>query len=337
MMAIISEEHFMIKSTVRRFAAAFCALAGVTLAQAALAQQWPSKPIRFIVSTPAGTSPDIVARLAADRLGRAVGQPLVVENITGAGGILATQTLARSAPDGYTLMFAGMGAFVIDPYMQKNPGYDVDRDLVPIGMIYEQDRLTVAVHPDVPAKTLPELIAHAKANPGKLSYGVTNVVLLITVGQWINKLAGTDMVGVTYKSAGQQMQDLVAGRIQWIVAAPPQLDSFVKAGKIRIVAVDGVGRYPKWPDVPTVGETFPGYRTSGMGILVGPRGTPPTAVRSLNAALDKLDRDPEYQAKLLEMGIQVHEAGTPESINAFVRERRQYWAGIFKALNIHPE
>jgi tripartite-type tricarboxylate transporter receptor subunit TctC len=234
-------------------------------------------------------------------------------------------------------MFAGMGALVIDPYMHKNPGYDADRDLVPIAMIYEQDRLSVAVHPDVPAKTLPELIAHAKANPGKLSYGVTNVVLLIMVGQWINKLAGTDMVGVTYKTAGQQMQDLITGRIDWIVAAPPQLDPFVKAGKVRIIAVDGVGRYPKWPDVPSIAETFPGYRTSGTGILVGPRGIPQNIVQSLNGAMDKINRDPEYQARLLEMSFQIREAGTSESINAFIRERRQYWGTIFRELKIQPE
>jgi tripartite-type tricarboxylate transporter receptor subunit TctC len=312
-------------------------LCAALLAGSAAAQSWPSKPVRFIVSTPAGTSPDLVGRMAAERLGKVYGQPFVVENITGAGGLLATQTLVRAAPDGHTLMFAGMGALVIDPYMHKNPGYDADRDLVPIAMIYEQDRLSVAVHPDVPAKTLPELIAHAKANPGKLSYGVTNVVLLIMVGQWINKLAGTDMVGVTYKTAGQQMQDLITGRIHWIVAAPPQLEPFVKAGKVRIVAVDGVGRYPKWPDVASIAETFPGYRTSGTGILAGPRGIPQNIVQSLNGAMDKINKDPEYQARLLEMSFQIREAGTPESINAFIRERRQYWGTIFRELKIQPE
>ena len=317
---------------------------GLTLCAALLAaspaaaqQPWPAKPIRFIVTNPAGTSPDLIARMAAERLSKAYGQLFVVDNIPGAGGILATRTLVGAAPDGYTLMFASMGALVIDPYVQKNPGYDVDRDLVPIAMIYEQDRLSVAVHPDVPARTLPEFIAYAKANPGKLSYGVTNVAFLVMVGQWLNKLFGTDMVGVTYKGAGQQMQDIVAGRIQLIVAAPPQIDSFVKAGKLRVIAVDGVGRYAKWPDVPSIAETFPGYRTSGMGILMGPRGIPANVVKSLNGAMDKINRDPEYQARLLDLSIQVREAGSAESISAFIRERRQYWAGIFKALNVQPE
>jgi len=301
------------------------------------AQAWPAKPVRFIVSTPAGTSPDLIARMLSERLSRQYGQTFPVENITGAGGTLATHALVKAPPDGYTLMFTGMGAWVIDPYMLKNPGYDADRDIVPIGMIYEQDRLSIAVHPDVPAKTLPELIALAKSQPGKISYGVTNVVLLVMVGRWINKLADTDMVGVTYKTAGQQMQDILAGRIQWIVAAPPQLENFVKAGKVRIVAVDGVGRYPAWPDVPAIGETFPGYRTSGMGILSGPRGIPPGITQPLNAVMDRINRDPEYQQRLLSMSFSVNGAGTSDSIMACIRERRQYWNTIFKTLNVQPE
>jgi len=301
------------------------------------AQSWPAKPVKFIVSTPAGTSPDLIARMLSERLAKQYGQPFLVENITGAGGTLATHGLVKAPPDGYTLMFAGMGALVIDPYMLKNPGYEVDRDIVPIGMIYEQDRLSIAVHPEVPVKTLPELISLAKAQPGKLSYGVTNVVLLVMVGKWINKLADTDMVGVTYKTAGQQMQDILAGRIQWIVAAPPQLETFVKAGKVRIVAVDGVGRYPAWPDIPAIGETFPGYRTSGMGILSGPRGIAPGITQPLNAVMDKINRDPEYQQRLLTMSFSVNGAGTPDSIAAFIRERRQYWNTIFKTLNVQPE
>src|SRR6185503_602696 len=220
----------------------FAALAAaLVFAGQAGAQAWPQKPVRFIVSTPAGTSPDIIARMLSDRLQKQFGQPFLVDNVTGAGGILATQSLVKAAPDGYTVMFAGMGAFVIDPYMKKDPGYDVDRDLHPIGFIYEQDRLSVAVHPDVPAKTLPDLFALAKKDPGKISYGVTNVVLLVMVGQWLNHLGGTDMTQVTYKTAGQQMQDLLSNRIQWIIAAPPQLMSFVAAGKLRVIAVDGVG------------------------------------------------------------------------------------------------
>jgi tripartite-type tricarboxylate transporter receptor subunit TctC len=313
------------------------ALAGAFLvAGQALAQAWPQKPVRFIVSTPAGTSPDIIARQLSDRLQKAFGQTFLVDNVTGAGGILATQSLVKAPPDGYTVMFAGMGAFVIDPYMKKDPGYDVERDLVPIGFIYEQDRLTVTVHPDVPAKTLPELFALAKQKPGSMSYGVTNVVLLVMVGQWLNHLGGTDMTQVTYKTAGQQMQDLLANRIQWIIAAPPQLESFVKAGKLRVIAVDGVGRYPLWPDVPSIAETFPGYRTSGMGILVGPRGIPASVTQPLNAALDKINRDPEYVQKLLTMSVSVNGAGTPESVKAFVNERRSYWANIFKTLKVAP-
>ena len=324
----------MLISKLARGAAALLLFAA---ASQALAQTWPAKPVRFIVSTPAGTSPDLIARMLGERLAKQFGQTFIVDNVLGAGGTLATHSLVKAAPDGYTVMFTGMGAWVIDPYMMKNPGYDADRDMVPIGMIYEQDRLSIAVHPDVPAKTLPELISLAKAQPGKMSYGVTNVVLLVMVGQWLNKLAGTDMVGVTYKTAGQQMQDVLSGRIEWILAAPPQLESFVKSGKLRIVAVDGVGRFPLWPEVPAIGETFPGYRTSGMGIMSGPRGIPAGITQQLNAAMDRVNRDPEYQQRLLNLSISVTGAGTPESLAAFIRERRQYWNNIFKTLNVQPE
>ena len=130
------------------------------------------------------------------------------------------------------------------------------------------------------------------------------------------------------------MQDLLAGRIQWIIAAPPQLMSFQNSGKLRVIAYDGVGRYPIWPDIPAIGETFPGYRTSGMGILAAPRGIPPAIVKDLNGVMDRIAKDPEYQKRLLQMSFQVNGAGTPESIGAFVRERRQYWNNIFKELNI---
>ena len=310
-----------------------CALLG---ASAVCAQSWPSRPVKIVVSVPTGTSPDIVGRLLAERLSKHYGQTFIVENVVGAGGLLATQSAVRAAPDGYTLLFANLGTLVLDPHMYKNPGYDPDRDLVPVGVIYEQERLSLAVHPDVPARTLPELIAYAKANPGKVNYGVTNVMLPIIVGQWINKLAGTDMAGVTYKTAGQQMQDVLAGRIHWVVAAPPTLDPFVKSGKIRVIAVDGHGRYAVWPDVQAINETFPGYRTSGMGILAAPRGIAPAVAKDLNGAMDQVAKDPEYQKRLLAMSFQVSGAGTPDSMAAFIRERRQYWSTIFRELGIKP-
>jgi tripartite-type tricarboxylate transporter receptor subunit TctC len=326
-------QNFIQGDIVRKIVALLLATAFLWLSPA-FAQGWPAKTVKIIVPVPAGTAPDIVGRLLADRLTKHYGQPFVVENIVGAGGLIATQSAVRATPDGYTFLYAGLGALVLDPYLQKNPGYDRDKDLGPVAMIFDQERMTIAVHPDVPAKTLGELVAYSKANPDKVSYGVTNVAFPILVGQWINKLGSTSMLGVTYKNSGQQMQDLLAGRIQWVLATPPTLVPFANAGKLRILAVDGLGRYPLLPDVPTISETFPGYRTSGMGILAAPRGISPAIVKDLNATMDRINKDPEYQKLLLDLSFQVSGAGTPESIRAFIRERDQYWTTILKELNV---
>ncbi|MFM9972273.1 MAG: Bug family tripartite tricarboxylate transporter substrate binding protein [Burkholderiales bacterium] len=302
-----------------------------------LAQSWPTKPIRFIVPTPAGTSPDSIARLLTDKLSRALGQAVVPENITGAGGLIASRTAARAAPDGYTLYFSGTGALITDRYTQKNLGYDADKDFVLIAMIYEEGSLGLAVHPDVPVKTLPDLIALAKQQPGKLSYGTTSVSLLILFGQWITKLAGIDMLAVPYKAASQQMQDVLAGRIQVIISAPPQIEPFIKTGKLRAIAVDGSRPHPSLPGVANIYETFPGFRMSGMGILAAPTGLPQEIVQRLNPVMDKIVRDPEYVQALLGMGFLINGAGTPPSIAAFLKDRRESWDKVMKGLNVQPE
>lgn len=301
----------------------------------AFAQAYPTRSVHIVVPYPPGGAGDLHARLIGSKLSPLLGQPVVIENRAGASGNIGSDYVAKSAPDGHTLLMNTTNMAIARAFSSKLP-FNVLTDLAPISMSLTSQNLLV-VKNSLPVNSVKDLIAHAKANPGKLSYGVTNVAFLIMVGQWLNKLAGTDMVGVTYKGAGQQMQDIAAGRIQWILAAPPQIDSFVRAGKLRVIAVDGVGRYAKWPDVPSIAETFPGYRTSGMGILIGPRGIPANVVQSLNGAMDKINRDPEYQARLLELSIQIREAGNAESISAFIRERRQYWAGIFKALNVQRE
>jgi len=316
---------------------ALVALTFLLLMGQALAQSWPTRPIRFIVPTPAGTSPDNIGRILTDKLSRALGQPVVPENITGAGGLIASRNAARAAPDGYTLYFSGTGALITDRYTQKNPGYDADRDFVLIAMIYDEGSLGLAVHPDVPVKSLPELIALAKQQPGKLSYGTTSVSLLILFGQWITKLADIDMLAVPYKAASQQMQDVLSGRIQIIIASPPQVLPFVKTGKLRPIAVDGSRPHPSLPGVANIYETFPGFRMSGMGILAAPAGLPQEIVQRLNAVMDKIVRDPEYVQALLGMGFLINGAGTPATIATFLKDRRESWDKVMKGLNVQPE
>jgi tripartite-type tricarboxylate transporter receptor subunit TctC len=314
--------------------AAWALLAGGT----ALAQtSYPTKPVKFIVSTPAGSSPDIIARYLGERLAKVFNQPVVVDNILGAGGLIASQTLVRSAPDGHTLYFSGTGALFTDRHTQKSPGYDAERDFILVAMLWDENSLTIAVHPDVPANDLAQLIAAAKKQPGKLTYGVTSVSLLLLFGDWFRKQAGVDMLPVTYKTAAQQYQDALAGRTHMIITSPAQVEPFRKAGKLRVLAIDGSRRLPSWPDVPNISETLPGWAMSGLGVLVAPRGTPAEVVQYLNRALDRQVREPDYVQRLLEMGFTVNGAGTPESIAAFVRAKRAYWDGVMKELDVRPE
>jgi tripartite-type tricarboxylate transporter receptor subunit TctC len=308
-----------------------------TLPWLAHAQSWPQKPIRLILPTPAGTSPDAIGRLLSDKLSRALGQAVVLENITGAGGLIASRTVAKAPADGYTLYFSGTGALITDRYTQKNLGYDPDKDFTLIAMIYEEGSLAIAVHPDLPVKTLPELLALAKQQPGKLSIATTSVSLLILFAQWVKHLGAVDILEVPYKTAAQQMQDVIAGRVPIIVTSPPPMEPFIKAGKLRAIAVDGSRPHPSLPGVANVYETFPGFRMSGMGILAAPAGVPPEVVQRLNPVMDKIVRDPEYVKALLGMGFLINGAGTPQSIAAFLKDRRESWDRVMKGLNVQPE
>ena len=187
------------------------------------------------------------------------------------------------------------------------------------------------------SRLLPELLALARKQPGKLSYGTTSVNYIIHFGQWLTRLGKADMLAVAYKNPAQQMQDVLSGRIQAIITSPPTLEPHLKAGKLRVVAVDGDKRYPGWPDTPTVAETFPGFRLSGVGVLVGPRGVPREVVSTLHGAMERIVTSKDYQQTLLKMGFTVENAGTPESIRELLRERRTYWKQVFDGLGVKPE
>jgi len=316
------------------------ALGIVTLvcgAQIAWAQTWPARPVTLVVSTPSGTSPDRIGRIIADRLGKDLGQAFVVENQAGGGGVIEPRNVARAKADGYTLLFGGIDTVVTNPYTVKDLGYDPERDFDLVSMIYKEGSLAIAVHPSVPARTLPEFIAIAKKEPGKFSYGTTSVNFIMLFGQWLNKLAGTDMTAVSYKSQGQQFTDVLDGRIQMVITSPPIIDPHMKAGKLRVLAVDGSRGFPLWPDVPTIAQTFPGWRLSGMGVLLAPRGLAPDITATLHRAMQNITTDKAYQQTLLQMGFIIDDAGTPESIRQTLAERRDYWQKVFTGLNIKPE
>src|SRR3954451_23519569 len=228
-------------------------LLGLLWGALALAQSWPAKPVRIIVSTGPGLATDIMARLLSDRLSKNLSQQFVVDNIAGAAGILGAQAAARSAPDGYTFYFAPASALATNQFLFKSVPYDKFKDFTPVAMVCDTGPFVITVQPELPVNTLPELIAYAKANPGKLSYAfdISSGYAAI-IGQLVNRRTNAGMVEVPYKATAQAIQDTMTGRTQLMISSIPATDSFVKSGKLRRIAVSSEHRYPAIPDVPAI-------------------------------------------------------------------------------------
>jgi tripartite-type tricarboxylate transporter receptor subunit TctC len=313
---------------------AFFALAAC--AAGASAQTWPTKPIRWVLPVGAGTSPDVIGRQVAEELGKKLGQTVLIENITGGQGLIAAQTVARAAPDGYTYFYGGIG-LASDPLLFRDPGYSPEKDLTPVAMIYETGTFTIAVHPDTKVNSVPELIAMAKANPGKLNYGFFALGGPAMWGPWFTHVAGIDMQGIPYKGPGPLIQDAVAGRLNLMLGSYTSVQSMVKTGKLKLIGISAKQRVPNLPDVPAIAETLPGFTIGGTGVLVAPTGTPDAIVRRMNREIDPIVRDPAYVKKLNDGGTTVNGAGTPESISAYLKDLRVLYARMVKELNVQPE
>jgi tripartite-type tricarboxylate transporter receptor subunit TctC len=316
--------------------AALIALSCGIVAKAA-AETWPSRPIKLINALAAGSAPDILSRMVAEPLSRALGQQVIVENRAGAANIIATQAAARAAPDGYTLYFGPSLALAVNPHTFKSLPYDPLTDFTYIAMVSKAAFFLLA-HPDLPAKTLPELIALDKAKPGQLSVAVDgpkNSSGMLAV--WLNKTAGLGMVLVPYASMPQGIQDTLTGRVQLtvaagLIAAPP-----IDRGALRPLAVSSASRIPGYPNVPTIAETIPGFELVGWFVLAAPRSTPEPIVTRLNQAMDQILRDPELVKRLGEIGFYVDGALTPAATADFVRRQRDAWGEIVHAAGITPE
>ena len=315
-------------------------LLGVAVLSAAAthtsARDWPERPVRLIAPVSSGTSLDIALRTVADRLSKAFGATFYVENIVAGVGLVAAQTAARAEPDGYTFYLAGVGVIAADRHRFKSLPYDPDRDFTPVAIIYDSSAFAIAVHSGVPAKSIPELIALAKAQPGKLSYATGSVGVLGIPGEWFNKVAGTDIVAVPYLSSPQMLQDAVAGRTPMIITTIGVLAPLKEAGQLRVLGVTSRQRFPGWEDVPTVGETLPGYKIVGIGILVAPAATNREIVQRLNREIDRIVREPDVVQQLRTLGMTNSGAGTPESVAEFMRVERENLDHVLNSLNVKP-
>jgi tripartite-type tricarboxylate transporter receptor subunit TctC len=294
----------------------------------AWAQPYPQKPVRLIVPAPAGGPTDVPGRLVADGLSELLGQRFVVENRAGAGGLVAGEYVARSAPDGYTLLYANTSVLAVNPALQgANMPYDPAKAFAPVGFVSNSPQLLVA-NPKVPYKTVQELVAWARKNPGKLNFATAGVGTLPHLTFELFKMeTGIDALNVPYSGGGPALTAVIAGQadVLFDLVSPR-----VKTGELRAIAVTGTERHADLPDVPTLAES--GYAavtsTSGTGV-VAPAGTPREVVTLLNAKLNELIARPETQAKMKSFGL-VPKGGAPEELGAWAARERERWTRVVK-------
>ena len=322
-----------IRRSIMPAALALLVAAGSTWAQG----QYPSRPIRIIVPFAAGGPTDFNARLVSQRLNEAWGQPVLVENRPAAGGVPATEFVAKAPPDGYTLLGANPGPLTVAPHIRSNLGYDPMKDLLPIVLVTTTTS-AVVVHPLVPARSVKELIALARKNPGKLSFGSPGVG---TVGhltmELFNSMAGLKMVHVPYKGVAPAQVDLLAGHIDVITMSIPNALDFMKQGRVRTLGVNGLQRSPSLPDTPTVAEAgLAGFESRNFNGIMGPAGMARDQVLRINAEVNKRVLSPEGREQLAAVGYDVA-GGSPEDFGAFLKREFEKWGRVVRTANVKAE
>jgi tripartite-type tricarboxylate transporter receptor subunit TctC len=300
------------------------------LSATAIGQTYPDRPIRVIVPVPAGGTPDVVARLVQQPLAAALGQQLVIDNRGGAGGVIGVELAARAVPDGFTLLFSSPGPLTIAPHLQKKIPYDTLRDFAPVSLVSIGPFLLIT-HPAVPAKNVKELIALAKAQPGKLNYasagnGAANHLAM----EHFKSMAGIDLTHVPYKGAPQAVTDVLGGYVNLMLNSIPPVIQHIKAGRVRLLGIASLKRSPQLPDVPTISESgVPGYEAANWFGMLAPAKTPPAIVRRLNTALVEIVRSADIRAQLEVQGADPVGSSTQE-FAAFIRAESEKYAKVVK-------
>jgi tripartite-type tricarboxylate transporter receptor subunit TctC len=312
-----------------------CALAcAVVMAAAnAHAQTYPSKPIRMIVPFPPGGPIDVMGRLVGDRLSQGLGQTAVIENRPGAGAVIGSKAVASADPDGYTLLFASSGSLAVTPALYKNAGYDPVKSFAPVGSV-SIGPLVLAVNPSVPAKTVAELVAHARANAGKLNYGSGLGTPPHIAWGLFKLLTKTDVLYVPYKGAAPAITDLLAGQLHFIIDAPGVLMPHIQQGKLRALAVTSPTRFADLPDVPTMAEAgYPDFVMTFWTGVVAPAGTPAPVVARLNRVINEGLSSNEMKRSLARFRVEP-KPGTPQDFATFIASESKKWAGVIAAAGI---
>jgi tripartite-type tricarboxylate transporter receptor subunit TctC len=307
-----------------------------TLSALAGAQAFPSKTIRWIVAFPPGGATDIVARMAAAKLTESLGQQVVVDNRAGAAGVVGTDIAAKAPPDGHTWFIGTMGNLTANPTLYKKLPFDVSRDFAPITQVVSVWFILVS-HPSLPVKSVKELIAMAKARPGELNYyssgsGGGNHLAV----ELFNSMAGTKITHIPYKGSGPGMTDLLAGQVQLTIDSVVQCLPYIKAGKLRAIAITGAKRSPLLPEVPVVGDTVRGYDVTNWFGLVVPAATPPEIRARIHAEVVKVLLAPDFKERLLSMGAEPV-GSTPEVFGALLKSETAKWAKVIRDASIQAE
>jgi tripartite-type tricarboxylate transporter receptor subunit TctC len=318
--------------------AAFVFAGFFAVSDRAMAQDWPARPIKLIVSTGPGLATDIMARMMSDGLSRQLGQQVFVENMPGAAGMIGAQAAARAAPDGYTFYFGPASALSSNMFLYKTVPYDPPRDFAPVAMICDSSPFALSASAELPIKTVPDLIAHARVKPGTLSYGVdTSSGYAVVIGQLLAKRGGIDWVQVPYRSTPQMLQDTAAGTIQFMISSIGAVQGMVAAGKLRMTAISSARRFPGLESVPTIAETFPDFRIEGWFAVVAPVGTPSRIIDRLNREIDIYLKTPDLPPRLQNLGLGTTGAGTPKSTGEFLQAEQDRWRKLVVELGIQPQ
>ena len=297
------------------------------------AQAYPAKPPKLLVGFVPGGGVDQTARITVAGLSAIWNQQIIVENKTGAGGTIAAEATAKSQPDGYTLVLCNIGSHGIGPVLYKKVGYDPVADVTHIGLIGVTPNV-LAVHPSVPANTVAEFIAYAKANPGKLSYGSSGVGTSTHLGvELFKSMTGVNIVHVPYKGGAASSADLAGGQVQLVITNLPEQVAYLKSGRTRGLGVSTLKRSPQFPDVPSISDTVPGYDVTVWYGLCGPGNMPRALVAQINADLVKAVNSPETTKRLADSGIEAS-SNTPEQFSAFARSELAKWAKVIKDAGI---
>ena len=301
----------------------------------ARAQAYPTRPVRIIVGQAAGSGSDIAARLLGQRLSERLGQPFVVENRPGAAGNLATEAVVRAPPDGYTLLLSNV-ANAINATLYDKLSFVFLRDIAPVASIFHVPQVMV-VHPSVPAKTVPEFIAYAKANPGKVNMASAGIGSVHHVaGELFKFMTGIDMIHVPYRGTTPAMTDLLAGQAQVMFDVTPSSTPHIKAGRLRALAVTTATRADVLPEVPVMGDFVPGYEASAWLGFGAPKDTPPAIIDTLNSEVNAGLADPMIKARFADLGATVL-PGSPAEFGKLIADDTEKWGKVLRAANIKAE